>query len=193
MKAKDIAKLEWILSICDACGIAVILIVAFGIQILAHELPCPLCLLQRLGFLAMSFGFLMNLRYGIRPIHYSMVQISSILTGIIALRQIALHLTAPHGSGYGMAIFGLHMYTWVLIICLICLLYTSINLGIERQYLAKPQFGSKRKTHIWVAAAFWIVIFIAAGNAISSYLECGFTTCPDNPAQYEKLAPKTRS
>jgi disulfide bond formation protein DsbB len=40
---------------------------ALGIRVFPDEAPCPLCLLQRLRFLAISAGGLMNLRFGVRP------------------------------------------------------------------------------------------------------------------------------
>ena len=46
-----------ILNALDVIGIIIILIVAFGFQFYLKELPCPLCLLQRVGLIAMAFGF----------------------------------------------------------------------------------------------------------------------------------------
>src|SRR5215471_6262490 len=37
-------------------AIALVLVVAFGAQIILHELPCPLCLLQRIQFALLAIG-----------------------------------------------------------------------------------------------------------------------------------------
>lgn len=68
-------------------GICVALVVAFYYQLVRHELPCPICLLQRAGLIIAGFGFLFNLCFGLRGIHYGMVIIGSILTGVMASRQ----------------------------------------------------------------------------------------------------------
>lgn len=71
-------------------------------QLVRHELPCPICLLQRAGLIIAGFGFLFNLCFGLRGIHYGMVIIGSILTGVMASRQICLHIM-PGDTGYGSA------------------------------------------------------------------------------------------
>lgn len=38
-------------------GICVALVVAFYYQLVRHELPCPICLLQRAGLIIAGFGF----------------------------------------------------------------------------------------------------------------------------------------
>lgn len=45
------------LSAIELMGIAITIIAAFYFQFAMDELPCPLCLLQRLGLLAIGFGF----------------------------------------------------------------------------------------------------------------------------------------
>ncbi len=98
-----IAFTENICNLLEVYFIILMLVMAFAIQFILHEIPCPLCLLQRLGFLAIAFGFLMNLRFGLRPSHYAIVIISALYTSFVALRQIALHVVPGTGS-YGSAI-----------------------------------------------------------------------------------------
>ncbi|PWL04715.1 disulfide bond formation protein B, partial [Candidatus Liberibacter asiaticus] len=49
------------LNILGLLGIFAVLIVAFYYQIILHEIPCPLCLLQRVGIIMIGIGFLFNL------------------------------------------------------------------------------------------------------------------------------------
>ena len=55
-----------ILNMFGLLGISLILTVAFFYQLALGELPCPLCLLQRAGFIAVGMGFLFNMRLGER-------------------------------------------------------------------------------------------------------------------------------
>src|SRR5258707_7612948 len=47
-------------------AIALALAVAFGAQLLLHELPCPLCLLQRIAFTVLAVGAVLDNRHGTR-------------------------------------------------------------------------------------------------------------------------------
>ena len=54
------------------CAIALVLAVAFAAQLLLDELPCPLCLLQRIQFAMLAVGPILNVRFGPRPSHYAL-------------------------------------------------------------------------------------------------------------------------
>ncbi len=49
-----------------ALGLGAIVTGAYIFQFVLHELPCPLCLLQRIGMLGAAFGLLLNVRFGLR-------------------------------------------------------------------------------------------------------------------------------
>ena len=50
-------------------AIAAVLAVAFAAQLWLHELPCPLCLLQRIQFALLAIGPILNIRHGPRSSH----------------------------------------------------------------------------------------------------------------------------
>ena len=52
-------------------AVALVLVIAFAAQLLLNELPCPLCLLQRIQFAMLAVGPILNLRFGPRPSHYA--------------------------------------------------------------------------------------------------------------------------
>ena len=110
-----------ILNALDVIGIIIILIVAFGFQFYLKELPCPLLALQRVGLIAMAW-FLLNIRYSIRPSHYAISLLASVLTSFVSLRQILLHI-GPNDKGYGSMVLGLHMYTWLFVVCMLTIIY----------------------------------------------------------------------
>ena len=58
-----------ILNILGLFGLSVILLMGLVLQIVLNELPCPLCLLQRIGFVMVMFGLMLNVKYGATQRH----------------------------------------------------------------------------------------------------------------------------
>lgn len=173
-----VKTIEKIFNMLELSGIAIMLILAFAFQIIFHELPCPLCLLQRLGFLGVALGFLMNLRFGLRPSHYAISLFSALFTSFVALRQIALHVVPGTGT-YGDAILGLHLYTWSFIISMAIVLSTTIMMGFDRQYQTNINNNKhfKRLTDVFFA----VIVLLLVANITSVFMVCGFSECPENP------------
>ncbi|MGY8708923.1 disulfide bond formation protein B [Bradyrhizobium sp. 18BD] len=170
-----------ILNVLGLLGISLVLAVAFFYQLALGELPCPLCLLQRAGFIAIGMGFLLNMRFGERPSHYAMILIASLVTGFISMRQVSLHL-APGDPGYGSALLGLHFYTWALIaalgiVCYVALVFVLKDVTCDRDG-AVPMRGPVS------SAVFAIFALLVAANLLSTVLECGAGQCDDNPVRY---------
>lgn len=167
-------------------GILAVLLMALFLQLRLHELPCPLCLLQRVGFLSIAFGFFLNLRYGFRPSHYSVIILSAVLTGFIALRQVSLHIVPGTGS-YGDAIFNIHLYTWAFIISTATIVISSLMLGVDSQYNK-----INRIYRGWATTGkicFWLILIMIVFNLISTSLECGLQPCPEDPMGYKYHIP----
>jgi disulfide bond formation protein DsbB len=181
MEAQKVSKCIYILNAIDIIGVSLILLLAFIMQFLLNELPCPLCLLQRIGLLGVAFGFLLNIRFGSHPAHYTLSLLSAMLTAFMAMRQILLHIL-PGEGGYGDAILGLHLYTWMFVICILAVIYISIILSVVPQYLVAPL--ETKSIHILTHLAFGLLLFIALANFISTFMECGLAACPDNPVHY---------
>lgn len=184
-----INKLDRLCNTIELAGVIGILSLALALQIIYHELPCPLCLYQRLGFFGIALGYLLNLRFGFRPSHYAVVILSALYTSFVALRQIALHVV-PGSGAYGDPVFGFHLYTWSFIIAMIILGTTTLMMGIDRQYNT-THFGN-RKFKVLMHILFAITTLLIGLNVISVYLECGFKNCPENPTEYH-LAKKQSS
>jgi len=86
-------------------AISAVLLVAFYFQFELGELPCPLCLLQRVAFTALAVGPILTLRHGPRPGHYGLIILAALLGAAIASRQVLLHIM-PGDAGYGSALLG---------------------------------------------------------------------------------------
>src|SRR3990167_2786828 len=133
MKAFLIKNAVNLLNTLELIALIIVFFATFSFQFIWLELPCPLCLLQRIGTLAICIGFLLNLRFGLRPSHYGLILLSALFTALVALRQIALHVVPGTGS-YGPAIFGLHMFTCSFIISMLVIIGTVILLNFARHF-----------------------------------------------------------
>src|SRR5438552_13346145 len=163
-------------------GVALVLLVAFAAQLLLHELPCPLCLLQRIQFAMLAVGPILNIRFGARPSHYAVSLLTAVAGAAFAARQMLLHVM-PGDSGYGSALLGYHYYTWAFIGFAVAIIALAAMLLFDEQF---RDDGKPQPAGAFARAAVWLVIALIALNVVSTLLECGFDACPDNPA-YELL------
>jgi len=164
-------------------GVAAVLAAAFAAQFVLNELPCPLCLLQRIMFTALAIGPILNIRFGPRPSHYALSLLAALIGAMVSTRQILLHIM-PGEAGYGSALRGYHYYTWALLGFIAAITSLAIVLLFDRQFdggRAQPPASAFART------AVWLVIGLTALNVVSALLECGFGACADNPVVYELL------
>ena len=159
--------------------LALVLLMAFYFQVFENELPCPLCLLQRAGFIALAIGPALNIRYGPRSSHYGITVLFALLGGGFALRQVLLHIE-PGNPGYGEPMLGLHYYTWAFIMFVAAIAACALMLDLRER-------GRRTKAHAFGHIGVWLVIVVATLNIVSTVLECGFEACPANPTDYKLL------
>jgi disulfide bond formation protein DsbB len=164
-------------------AIAFVLLVAFAAQLVLHELPCPLCLLQRIQFAMLAVGPILNVRFGLRPSHYAVSLLTAVAGAAFAARQVLLHVM-PGDPGYGSALLGYHYYTWAFVGFAVAIIAVAVMLLFDDQF---RDDGKPQPAGAFARAAVWLVIALTALNVISTLLECGFGTCPDNPVAYELL------
>lgn len=158
--------------------ISAVLAGAFAEQIFMGELPCPLCLLQRAGLIVVGLGFLLNLRFGIQPIHYGVTLIGALVGAAASVRQILLHI-APSDPGYSKAIFGFHLYTWSFVT------FVAIMFGISVLLcLYQPQSSGRNTISRSTSLVILSFAIIVIANLTSTLLECGLTQCADDPVSY---------
>jgi disulfide bond formation protein DsbB len=157
-----------------------LLIAAFAMQFALNELPCPLCMLQRVFLCALAIGPILNLRFGPRPSHYALSMLAALAGAAVSIRQILLHIL-PGDPGYGSAIFGYHYYTWAFIAFVVALILLALILLLDRQFDERPTPPPGMAARLAVLLA----IGLAAANMLSTLAVCGFASCPDNPVRYE--------
>ena len=168
--------------------IAAVLAFAQAAQFIQHELPCPLCLLQRLAFIAVMFGLLANIIYGSRPSHYSFCIIAALLGGLFSLRQISLHVI-PGTPAYGEAFFGLHFYTWAFICFVTMILCLAIIQSFSVQYRFELSYVGFYDQHWLVRLVIVFSLLMVAINVLSTVMLCGPWVCADDPQSYRMLNP----
>lgn len=169
-------------------AVCLVLILAYVYQFMLDELPCPLCLLQRVGFVAVGFGLGLNLLFGPQPRHYGLMIVAAVFGGAVSIRQILLHIV-PGTGHYGSPVLGLHYYTWAGICFFLIILGSALMLLSQGQYRSAdsaepaPRFGGSALAKF----AFFLMLALAVSNAISTLLECGPGICDDPPTDYKLI------
>lgn len=164
-------------------GLSIVLFMGLWLQVTLNELPCPLCLLQRVGFALVMFGFMLNVVRGPTFSHYGVVLLGALFGAGAATRQILLHIV-PGTGAYGSPIMGLHFYTWSLIIFSASIFAVAVLMLLSRQRSAVEKIAVSR----FQLVVCWVAVIITAVNAVAVFLECGPFVCPENPTRYLLLA-----
>jgi disulfide bond formation protein DsbB len=153
-------------------------------QFVLQELPCPLCSLQRVALVLCGFGFVLNLRFGVHPLHYGLSILAALFGVAVAGRQVLLHVV-PGTGAYGSALFGLHLYTWSLI------LFVAVISGIAVLMIMDGRPDHDRSDHQAAMLfrglgrfAAWLLIAVTFANGLNSFALCGPVECVDDPAGY---------
>ncbi|WP_398471414.1 disulfide bond formation protein B [Tardiphaga sp.] len=171
------------LNVLALYALAAVLATAFGAQFILGELPCPLCLLQRIMFALLAIGPILNIRYGPRPSHYALSLLAAIVGAIVSTRQVLLHIM-PGDAGYGSTLFGYHFYTLALLAFIAAIALIALVLLFDRQFMTPP---ASVTAGAFATIAVGLIIALTAGNFASALLECGFKACADDPIAYELM------
>ena len=150
-----------------------ILLGAYGVQFIWNEERCPLCMLQRLGMICVGASLLLNIQFGIRPSHYGLALLSSLMGGFVALRQISLHV-CPGLPEFGLPILGLSLYTWSFIIFACCVLAVALLLFL---YDPREALEERLPLNWFCKLAFVMLFLITVANILTTYLQCGLGIC----------------
>lgn len=175
MSASLPARLADLALLAILVGLAAILTAAMVFQYAGGEIPCPLCLLQRVAMFGISFGIIQHVRrgYDARNIGISLVWTLFLL--IVAVRQVLLNIVARPGHAYpGSAVFGLHMPVWCVVIALAVLLaFAATLLLFDGRQPAPP---SPLLTRIGSLAGLYLIALCLV-NFVSAILQCGLGAC----------------
>ncbi len=160
------------------------------IQIVLGDFPCPLCMVQRMAMMLCALGqasilckiYVENrIRWSDFATGHAMTLFSALAGAVMSIRQILLHIVPPD-PGYGMAVFGLHLYTWGLFVFAAEMLAVAINLVIAPKNWSEAVPGDRRLTRFVLGfMAILLLVFAAA-----TFVEQGFHwVLPDDPVRNE--------
>ncbi len=149
---------------------------AFVDQLYFGELPCPLCLMQRMGFVIIGFALVLNIRCGAHASHYGVGVIGGLVGMMVSLRQVLLHVL-PGDKGFGATFLELHFYTWAFVGYLGLIAGLAILLMLPNR-----EVRSRSRLANTLVILFIVLVF---ANLASTLLECGIGPCADDPVQYD--------
>lgn len=179
----------WLAHLC-VLAICAPLLGAFFEQFAHGEMPCPLCILQRMGMMLCGLGPAYILSCARRgevtaadlATGYGMSVVAALAGGSIAARHILLHIVPPD-PGFGAPVLGLHLYTWAFIVFAAVILVSGVNLMFARELNpGTVRYGWPSRLVLLLFGA------IIAANLVAVLLQEGLHwTLPDNPDRYRLL------
>lgn len=174
------AALNYAFELAMAAVIAGILTAAFVMQFVYGELPCPLCLLQRIAMFGIAFGAMLNFKDRFSYQNSGIALLFAVFLLIVAVRQTLLDIYPRPGHEYiGTAVLGLHMPVWSIIVAAAALLAYALKLtalgGEPSLALTPPEAFPALNTIAKVVGAYLIALCVA--NFASVIVQCGLSEC----------------
>lgn len=175
-----LAVLNYVFLLAMLTIIAGILSAAMTMQFVYGELPCPLCLLERVALFGVAFGIILNFRHGFSYRNTGLSLLFAIFLLVVSVRQTLLDIYPRPGHAYiGTAVLGLHMPVWSILIALAILTGYALKLiilgGDDR--LTHDQVANYPLLSRVAAVLSLFVIALAAINFGSVILQCGLGEC----------------
>ena len=180
------------LNFAGLIGMLLVVVSAFVYEFVQQELPCTLCLMQRVAMLGIAFGAAMNLKFGPSPRHYGICAIFAVYGLAVAARQTLLHInpyfdkqtglpewSANANPPFGQEVLGLHLYVWGLVIFSVTLLFVGVMLLFGSQFKKLPLHTPRWLLGL-VAVGLVALIAVSSAQALTTVAECGLASCPDN-------------
>jgi disulfide bond formation protein DsbB len=174
------------LNVLVLCGV---LLGGFFVQFVQHELPCPLCYMQRLCMMlcgAALLSIVISVRARALTSHvlttgFGLVILVALLGAGISTRHILLHIVPPD-PGFGDPVLGVHLYTWGLLVFVAEILSSALILLCQKQNL-EPETALKfGRGQLLTAGMFAAVV---SANMLSVFAEAGLHfTLPSDPVKY---------
>ncbi len=175
-----LTQLHFLYLIAMLFVLAGILTAAMVLQYGAGELPCPLCLLQRMAMLGVCFGIMLQLRYGTSFRFSGIGLLFTIVLLIVSVRQTLLDIYPRPGHEYiGSAVFSLHMPVWSILIALALITAFAVQMmvwgGHEGRAVARIESYPVINGLATLLALY--VLAVATINTASVFVQCGAGQC----------------
>jgi disulfide bond formation protein DsbB len=178
--ADPLVVLNYLFLLLMLAIIAGILTAAMTMQYVYRELPCPLCLLERVALFGVAFGIGMNFRHGFSYRNTGISLLFAIFLLVVSVRQTLLDIYPRPGHEYiGTAVLGLHMPVWSILIALAILTGYALKLTVLGD--------DDRLEHAQISRFSWLsgiaqvltlyVVVLCVINFGSVIVQCGFGEC----------------
>jgi disulfide bond formation protein DsbB len=157
--------------------LAAILTAAMVMQYAFNEIPCPLCLLQRVAMFGSCFGLILQLRAGNSERGTGIALIFAVLLLVIAVRQTLLDIYPRPGHDYiGSTVLGLHLPVWSVVIAVALLLGLAARLALFGGGHDRAAGEAALRRSLVQPLAIYVVV-ICAINFLSVLAQCGLDQC----------------
>ncbi len=156
---------------------AAILTAAMVLQYGGGEIPCPLCLLQRVAMFGVCLGTIMHFRHGYSARNDGVGMLFALLLMLLSVRQTLLDIYPRPGHSYiGSAVLGLHMPVWSVVIAMAILAAFAIKFAIlgDEHLRDRPPPAA---LGLLAKLLSLYVVAIALLNLGSVILQCGMDAC----------------
>jgi disulfide bond formation protein DsbB len=172
-----VATLDRLILLAMLAVLAAILTAAMVMQYALGEIPCPLCLLQRVAMFGCCFGLIQQLRLRDSEHGTGIALVFALLLLVISVRQTLLDIYPRPGHDYiGSAVLGLHLPVWSVIIAVALLLGLAVRLTLfSGNPLAKGGGDGLPRALVQPLAIY--VVVICALNFFSVLAQCGLDQC----------------
>lgn len=185
-------ELARVLNFAGMVGMLGVLAGAYAYQFTERQLPCTLCLMQRVGMLGVAAGAALNLRFGPKPRYYGICLLSAVFGLLVSVRQTLLHinpyfdtatreptLESTTNPPFGSPVLGLHLYVWGLIVFSAAILAVGVALLFGSQF-RRPTGPEPRWLAHLVRIGAVLLVVLATAETLSTFAECGPHACPDD-------------
>lgn len=177
---KAISAFNYALLCVALTALTAILTVAMTLQYGRAEIPCPLCLLQRLAIFGICFGIIQSFRSGFSFQNTGISLLFAIFLLAISERQSLLDIYPRPGHEYvGSPVFGIHLPVWSVIIALIIIVAYALKLiaigNIKNITEIKITAFPLMKRYADIVAVY--VLLLCLINTVSVLLQCGLNQC----------------
>jgi disulfide bond formation protein DsbB len=173
-------RLNFLALLAMLAVIAAIQTAALYMQFVRGELPCPLCLLQRLALFGVAAGIVFSFRRGFSYRNTGICLVFALLLLVVAERQTLLDIYPRPGHAFvGSAILGLHMPVWSIVIALALLVGIALKLAIlgGDDALQRSQVRHLPPIARTADVVGGYLVLLCLVNLVSVVVQCGFGEC----------------
>jgi disulfide bond formation protein DsbB len=172
-----VATLDRLILFLMLLALAGVLTAAMGFQYLNGEIPCPLCLLERVAMFACCFGLIQQIRDGGSQHGAGIAMTSAVVLMVISVRQTLLDIVPRPGHAYiGSPVFGLHMAVWSVLVAVSLLIGFAVRLAVLGGPNWAPPAERSRLSRLSAGLGLYVAILCAI-NFVSVFVQCGFGQC----------------